>query len=203
MKIENILKDLISFCQDIKFSVNELEMGFGELCSTLGKEVTATDMEDWERYTIVDTMQILRDESSRLRVLFKRIRQLPYVTIEGEEETPLDASFLTSSSSSLETSKRIESLELGDSPLQEIESRLAQLLGFEESMDDEEEEEEEEDVQEVVGECVYSDDDTEEQETDEDRDAENNFIKIRHNLKKLTRLRKKSARDNELTQSEF
>lgn len=134
----HILNETIQILKDIKHSTNELEAGLGELCSNMGQEIMATDMEDWEEYTLLDTIQIIRDETRRIKHLFRRMLSL-------EEQTP---------PSSSPQASPLETLELGDSSLIEIENRLKELLNEDSDTDEdylELTEKQEEEIDEIEG----------------------------------------------------
>jgi DNA-directed RNA polymerase beta' subunit len=169
-----LVGELIEFLNDVKHSVNELEQGFAELCSNFDEEVVTTDMEDWETYTVADTLQVIRDEAGRLKHLFKNLRTMYEESGAEEEEAPFC---------------------IASSPLEEIERGLLEMferleLGVKDLGDSDSETESEKEHDANC--CIISDDET--------QTMEDELIETIHKnkLRRLTRNNLTETQENRI-----
>lgn len=120
-----LLEELLQILEDVTASVKDLELNFKELCGNLSEEAATTDMEDWEKYTVVDTVKVIRQEAKRLKALFTGIVGLCEQSEENEETETIGGTGETEITDFTTSSfKTLASLALASSPLELIEETL-------------------------------------------------------------------------------
>lgn len=92
-ELQNVFDKITSQLYDAHNIVSDVLESFSEYCETIGITPAETDMENWEDYTVLDTIKVLHDEIDRLTEIFDALpfadppylNNLPQNVIELEQ----------------------------------------------------------------------------------------------------------------------